>query len=72
MAEGSRLLSGYRVKSPVPGSNPGLSAALRTLEGCRLDALTVFPKALYCPGRAPPRRWLSLPFICGNILLSTQ
>ncbi len=26
MAEGSRLLSGYRVKSSVPGSNPGLSA----------------------------------------------
>jgi hypothetical protein len=25
-AEGSRLLSGYRVKSSVPGSNPGLSA----------------------------------------------
>jgi hypothetical protein len=25
-AEGSRLLSGYRVLSPVPGSNPGLSA----------------------------------------------
>src|SRR6185436_18950607 len=26
LAEGSRLLSGYRVKSSVPGSNPGLSA----------------------------------------------
>ena len=25
-AEGSRLLSGYRVKSPVQGSNPCLSA----------------------------------------------
>ena len=26
--EGNRLLSGYRVKSSVPGSNPGLSAIL--------------------------------------------
>ena len=25
-AEGSRLLSGYRGKTSVPGSNPGLSA----------------------------------------------
>jgi hypothetical protein len=28
-AEGSRLLSGYRGKTSVPGSNPGLSAMLR-------------------------------------------
>ena len=27
-AEGNRLLSGYRVLSLVPGSNPGLSATL--------------------------------------------
>jgi hypothetical protein len=26
LAEGSRLLSGYRGKTSVPGSNPGLSA----------------------------------------------
>ena len=34
LAEGSRLLSGYRVKSPVPGSNPGLSAGVRIPEVC--------------------------------------
>jgi hypothetical protein len=31
-AEGNRLLSGYRVLSLVPGSNPGLSATLRRLD----------------------------------------
>ena len=33
MAEGSRLLSGYRGKTSVPGSNPGLSAIRFTARG---------------------------------------
>ena len=34
-AEGNRLLSGYRVLSLVPGSNPGLSATLLGLPEAR-------------------------------------
>ena len=35
LAEGSRLLSGYRVKSSVQGSNPCLSAKIQTFAAPR-------------------------------------
>jgi hypothetical protein len=41
LAEGSRLLSGYRANTSILGSNPSLSARKITIK-------LRFPEALYC------------------------
>ena len=68
MAEGNRLLSGYRAKNSVPGSNPGLSAArfarLPTPRAAQIRRVFVGDIGLL--GRARPQ--LSLAGICGKIL----
>ena len=45
-AEGSRLLSGYRVKSSVPGSNPGLSAKYSWSGSNSANLLTIVHRSL--------------------------
>jgi hypothetical protein len=45
-AEGSRLLSGYRVKSSVPGSNPGLSAKYSRSGSNSANLLTIVHRSL--------------------------